>query len=113
MFPNVKVIWDNCGETRIGCLKSKGTPGLVPYWSVPLLCKMFLTARLFVSHSEAIAPLNITYLINTPKELSFAIDEIFPSFASFITPKHKRCKKIPTKPAQIPAMMHTDEPIPQ
>ena len=54
-------------ETRIGWLTSKGSPGLVHYWSVPLLCKVFLTARLFGSHSEAIAPLNLTYLINTPK----------------------------------------------
>ena len=87
------------GETRFGCLKFKGTPGLVHY-CVPLLCKVFLTARLFVSHWSSIrshcsSKLNIAN--KHPKELSLGIDEIFLIFSSFITPKHKRCRQISTK----------------
>ena len=94
------------GQIRIRCLKSKGDSRYVHHQSVPLLCKALLIARLAVSHRSPD--------LNThPKDLSFRIDKIFPIFTSFITPKHKRCRKIPTKPAQIPATMHTDELIPQ
>ena len=96
-------------QIRIRCLKSKGAPRYVHHQSTRLLCKALLIARLAASHCS---PDRNTF--NThPKDLAFRTDKIFPIFTSFITPKHKRCRKIPTKTAQIPAPMHTDEPIPQ
>ena len=101
-------------QIRIRCLKSKGAPRHVHHQGVPLLCRALLTARLFNCEpfrGHCSPDLN-TFNVHA-KDPSFRIDEIFPIFTSFITPKHKRYRKIPTKAAQIPASMHTDELIPQ
>ena len=74
---------------------------------------MLLLARLFNCEpfsGHYSSDLNISNM--HPKDLSFRIDEIFPNFISFIAPKYNRSRQIPTKMAQIPALMHADEPIP-
>ena len=75
-------------------------PEHVHYQSVPLLCKALLMARLFVSRSGAIALLILPYLMCTPIDPSFRIEEIFPISVSFITTKHKIRRQILTETAQ-------------
>ena len=65
------------GENRIGCLMSTGAPRPVHHQSVPLLCKAFLTARLFNCEpfrEDCSSDLIISNMY--PKDLSFRIDEI-------------------------------------
>ena len=89
------------GKLELDTSSTREPMGHVHYQSVPFLCKALLTARLFNCEpyrGHCSFDLNISNM--HPKDLSFRTDEIFPIFASFKTPKHKRCRQIPTKMVQ-------------
>ena len=81
---------------------------------VSLFCNMLLTVRLYNCEPfRGHCSFDLNILNMHPKDLSFRIDKIFPSFISFITPKHNRSRLIPTRMAQIPSLMHADKLIPR
>ena len=84
-FPLSKLPRALAGKFRIRCLKFKGVTRLLHYQSVPLLCKVILTASLFNCEpfrGHCSSYLNISNIC--PKKLSFMIDEIFTIFISLI-----------------------------
>lgn len=89
----IKVTQGSCRENlESGASSPREPPALfIHYQSVPLLCKVFVTVKLYNWEPFRDHCFSVPQISNIgPKLFPSKTDEIFVIFISLITPKHKR-----------------------